>query len=70
MTFAITNGRVVDYRVETPQGVDFSGNASGALDRLQVTHDHRLGLRQLMRGLPSAIGIASVKYNAVALLNQ
>ena len=70
MAFAIADRRVVNHGVEVAECIDLGCNFLSAGDRLDVADHGRLGLGQFLADRFSALGVAGVNDDAVALADE
>src|SRR6201996_8819196 len=66
----IADGRIVDHRIERAKRIDPRSDASGLSDAAEVSHDHRLRLRDGPLGLLGANLAASWQAYPMPLLEE
>ena len=67
---AITDARIVDYRVERAKLVDLVGNGSCPSDGGEVPGDNSLGAGCRREGVATSTFVSPVQYDLIALVDQ
>ena len=70
VAFSITDGRIVNDRVEAAECVDLCGDAFRTGNRLQVTRDDGFGLRPCAFGVIGPGGVARLQDHLMTLIDE